>query len=122
MGEIIRRRAFVPESTWLLVGPDGPCGTVQALRDRGALGAIQNVGIVAAYRGRGLGRALLLQALHGMYATGLGRGVLEVTATNDCAVNLYFRMGFRRTKVIYKAVPATISPPVAVEDRPVLYA
>ena len=35
MTEIARRRAFIPEATWLAVGPDGPCGTVQALRERG---------------------------------------------------------------------------------------
>src|SRR5258707_40098 len=29
MVEISRRRNFVPEATWLLVGPGGPCGTIQ---------------------------------------------------------------------------------------------
>lgn len=120
MGEIIRRRAFIPEATWLLVGPDGPCGTVQALRDRGVLGAIQNVGVAPRYRGLGLGRALLLQSLHGMYASGLGRAVLEVTATNDPAVRLYRRLGFQRTKVIYKAVPAAV-PSAAAEGCSVLF-
>src|SRR5689334_23290651 len=50
MAEICRRRAFIPEATWLAVGPDGPCGSVQALRERGALGAIQNVGILPPLR------------------------------------------------------------------------
>src|SRR4051794_7197289 len=62
MAEICRRRAFIPEATWLAVGPGGPCGTIQALRERGAIDAIQNVGVVPALRGRGLGQALLLQA------------------------------------------------------------
>jgi len=106
MAEIARRRAFIPEATWLLVGPDGPCGSVQALRERGTLGAIQNVGILPAVRGRGLGQALLLQALRGMYQSGLGRVVLEVTAQNEAAVRLYRRLGFRRAKVVYKAVSA----------------
>jgi GNAT superfamily N-acetyltransferase len=106
MTEITRRRAFVPEATWLLAGPGGPCGTVQGMRERGALGAIQNVGILPAWRGRGLGGALLLQALRGFLATGLGRAVLEVTAHNDAAVRLYRRLGFRRSKTLYKAVPA----------------
>jgi GNAT superfamily N-acetyltransferase len=106
MTEIARRRAFIPEATWLVVGPDGPCGTVQALRERGVLGAIQNVGIVPALRGRGLGRALLLQALAGMYQSGLGRAVLEVTAHNEQAIRLYSALGFRRCRVVYKAVQA----------------
>jgi ribosomal protein S18 acetylase RimI-like enzyme len=122
MGEIVKRRAFIPEATWLVVGPDGPCGTIQALRERGVLGAIQNVGIAPRWRGRGLGRTLLLQSLRGMYASGLGRAVLEVTASNDAAVGLYLRMGFRRTKVVYKAVPACTSPPPGDEARPVQYA
>jgi ribosomal protein S18 acetylase RimI-like enzyme len=104
MAEIARRRAFIPEATWLAVGPDGPCGSVQALRERGALGAIQNVGILPALRGRGLGQALLVEALRGMYHSGLGRAVLEVTAQNEAAVRLYRRLGFRRAKVVYKAV------------------
>jgi GNAT superfamily N-acetyltransferase len=105
MTEIARRRNFVPEATWLLVGPDGPCGTVQALRERTGLGSIQNLGIAPGWRGRGLGEALLLAALHGFRHAGLGRAVLEVTAHNDCAVRLYRRVGFRCTKTLYKAVP-----------------
>jgi len=113
MNEIARRRAFIPEATWLIVGPDGPCGTIQAMRERGVLGAIQNVGVVPRWRGRGLGRALLLQALAGMGASGLGRAILEVTAHNESAVALYLRLGFRRAKVVYKAVPA-FAPPTPV--------
>ena len=105
MAEIARRRNFVPEATWLLLGPEGPCGTVQALRERTGLGSIQNVGIAPGWRGRGLGEALLLRALHGFRDAGLGRAVLEVTAQNDGAVRLYRRVGFRCTKTLYKAVP-----------------
>ena len=109
MTEIARRRAFIPEATWLVVGPEGACGTIQALRERGVLGAIQNVGVVPAWRGRGLGRSLLLQALAGMYQGGLGRAILEVTAQNEAALRLYRGLGFRRSRVVYKAVPAAVS-------------
>ncbi len=119
--EITSRRAFIPEATWLLVGPDGPCGTIQALRERGVYGAIQNVGVLPAYRGRGLGSALLLHSLQGMYASGLGRALLEVTATNDPAVRLYARMGFRRTKVLYKAAPSAAAAGGSAEERAFLY-
>ena len=78
---------------------------MQGIRERGGLGSIQNLGIVPGWRGRGLGEALLLQALHGFRHTGLGRAQLEVTAQNDAAIRLYRRLGFRRAKTLYKAVP-----------------
>jgi ribosomal protein S18 acetylase RimI-like enzyme len=121
IAEIAHRRAFIPEATWLAVGPDGPCGTVQALRERGVVGAIQNVGIVPGWRGRGVGRALLLQALRGMWLSGLGRAVLEVTANNDAAVRLYRRLGFLRSKVVYKAIPASPAAPPLGGEHSVIY-
>jgi ribosomal protein S18 acetylase RimI-like enzyme len=105
MTEIRHRPGFVREATWLLGSPLGYCGTVQGLRERTGMGAIQNLGVTAPHRGRGLGQALLLQALHGFRRAGLGRAFLEVTAHNEAAVRLYLRLGFRRKKTIYKAVP-----------------
>jgi ribosomal protein S18 acetylase RimI-like enzyme len=104
MDAIVTRRSFVPEATWLLMGPDGPSGTIQALRDRCVFGSIQNVGVVPQYRGRGFGRILLLHALHGFYRSGLGRAMLEVTAQNEAAIRLYRRLGFRYSRTLYKAV------------------
>jgi ribosomal protein S18 acetylase RimI-like enzyme len=103
--EISRKLGFLPEATWLLVGPGGFCGTVQGIRERAGLGAIQNLGITPAWRGHGLGKALLLQALHGFRRAGLGRAMLEVTAQNETAISLYRRLGFRRCKTLYKAAP-----------------
>src|SRR5437588_561921 len=54
-----------------------------------------------------LGKALLVQALHGFRRRGLGRGILEVTAQNDAAVRLYRSIGFRCRKTVYKAVDTT---------------
>jgi GNAT superfamily N-acetyltransferase len=105
MIEMTRKRGFLPEATWLLLGPVGPCGTVQGLRERDGVGSIQNLGILPGWRGRNLGEALLLQALHGFRQAGLRRAVLEVTAQNDPAIRLYHRLGFRRSKTLYKAVP-----------------
>lgn len=104
MREIRNKPGFLPAATWLLSGPNGFRGTVQGVRERSGLGAIQNLGVAAVYRGRGLGRALLLQALHGFRRAGLGRATLEVTADNDGAVRLYQRLGFRRRKTLYKMV------------------
>jgi hypothetical protein len=106
MTEISKRPGFIPEATWLIACTDGHCGTVQGVRERNGMGAIQNLGIVPPFRGRGLGEALLLQALEGFRRAGLGRAVLEVTARNDAAVRLYRKIGFRCRKTLYKAVDA----------------
>jgi len=104
MRVIWTRAAFVPEATWLAVGPCGACGTVQGLRDKYA-GAIQNLGVLCNHRGLGLGLILLLRALHGFRRAGLKHSYLEVTARNEGAIRLYRRLGFRSTRTIYKAVP-----------------
>jgi ribosomal protein S18 acetylase RimI-like enzyme len=104
MGAICRKSGFVPEATWLVASADGYCGTVQGIRERSGLGAIQNLGVTAVHRGRGIGRALLLQALHGFRRAGLGRAHLEVTAQNASAIRLYREVGFRCRKTVYKAV------------------
>lgn len=105
MKTIAERSNFVPESTWLLVGRDGAVGSVQGLCERRGVGAIQNVGIIPACRGRGYGELLVRQALSGFRAAGLKHAVLEVTATNERAVRLYRRLGFRRAKTLYKTRP-----------------
>lgn len=110
MTEISRRPGFEPWATWLLTRGNEHVGTVQGIRERSGMGAIQNVGIIEAYRGRGLGSALVLQALHGFRLAGLGRAFLEVTAENDPAVRLYRHLGFRRRKTLYKAVEVVASP------------
>jgi ribosomal protein S18 acetylase RimI-like enzyme len=104
MRAIRLKPGFHGPSTWLVEGPAGWCGTVQGLRDRGGFGAIQNLGVVPSQRGRGLGAALLLRALHGFAVAGLHRAYLEVTADNDSAIRLYRRVGFRCHKTVYKAV------------------
>jgi ribosomal protein S18 acetylase RimI-like enzyme len=107
MTSIILKACFVPQATWLLTGPDGPCGSIQGLNDRRGNGAIQNVGITPRFRGRGLGAVLVRQAMVGFREAGLSRVSLEVTAQNERAERLYRRLGFRRVKTLYKAVQLT---------------
>ena len=108
MREITRPDRFVPEATWLAVHRDPAsgrveyCGTVQGIRKRNGLGAVQNVGIVPEHRGRGLGTYLLRLALEGFREAGFKRVMLEVTAKNQAAQRLYRRMGFRRVRTVYK--------------------
>src|SRR5947209_16959481 len=58
MSEISHRSGFIPEATWLIAWSGGFCGTVQGIRERAGLGAIQNLGVTPMHRGRGLGSAL----------------------------------------------------------------
>ncbi len=115
MSEIARKTGFLAESTWLavVVGEDGrpqeSCGTVQGIRDRSGVGAIQNLGITPPHRGHGLGTALLVRALRGFRQVGMNRVYLEVTADNKGAVQLYHRVGFRVVKSVYKAAEMTCS-------------
>jgi len=104
MREICGKSGFQPAATWLVAADAGFCGTIQGLRERPGTGSIQNLGIVAGHRGRGLGSALLLQSLHGFQRAGMHRAFLEVTAQNDSAIRLYRRIGFRCRKTLYKVV------------------
>ena len=72
--------------------------------NRAGFGSIQNVGIVPAARGLGLGSSLIGEALAGFRDAGIRRATLEVTAENTAAIRLYHRLGFRRTKTLYKNV------------------
>jgi ribosomal protein S18 acetylase RimI-like enzyme len=129
MREIRRKPGFLPEATWLIARqlprfqrvdqeqftPLEWCGTIQGVVDRTGLGSIQNVGVVPAQRGLGLGGCLIRQALAGFQSAGLRRATLEVTADNISAIRLYQRLGFYRTKTLYKPAddpsadgPATI--------------
>jgi ribosomal protein S18 acetylase RimI-like enzyme len=113
MQEISMKDGFVPEATWLALAADGddvePCGTIQGIRAGHRYGAIQNVGITPAHRGRGIGTALICAAIAGFQQVGITRIYLEVTAQNDGAVRLYKRLGFRRTKTLFKAVELAYS-------------
>lgn len=104
MREIRRKPGFLPAATWLVGCDEGYVATVQGVMDRGPIGAIQNLGVVPSYRGQGLGKALIRQALAGFRGEGLRRAYLEVTAENAGAVRLYRDAGFRRAKTLYKAV------------------
>jgi len=112
MNDIARRDGFLPDATWLAAcqAPDGSleyCGTIQGVRDRSGLGAVQNLGITPPHRGHSLGTCLLVRALDGFRRAGLARVFLEVTADNEGAIRLYRRLGFVAVKTVYKAVEVT---------------
>lgn len=121
MREIRNKPGFLPDATWLVACGNGPegllwCGTIQTVVDPHGVGTVQNIGVIPGQRGRGLGTAMILQALYGLRRHALTRGALEVTADNARAVRLYQRLGFRRVKTVYKAVDnASVSQADVVE-------
>jgi ribosomal protein S18 acetylase RimI-like enzyme len=118
MFEITKQKTFLPEATWMISrvadgqNSSGDCGTIQGLAQTRALGAVQNVGVAPEHRGLGLGRALVVKALHGFRRAYLRRVYLEVTADNEPAVELYRSLGFRISRTMYKAVEAEVAQPV----------
>jgi ribosomal protein S18 acetylase RimI-like enzyme len=122
MTAIRYRPGFAPKATWLVVcdpaadsGPPSGCvATVQGLLDPDGYGGIQNLGVIPDYRGRGIGRALLLKALDGFEASGCSRAYLEVTARNEAAVRMYRDLGFRCYQTLYRGVEVPEPAGVAV--------
>jgi ribosomal protein S18 acetylase RimI-like enzyme len=112
MRAIRERPGFCPHATWLVTADGIAVATIQGVIDSNGIGGIQNVGVVSECRGRGLGRALVMQAFTGFIACGVRRAYLEVTASNRAAMRLYRSLGFRCTKTVYRSVPAP--DPVAV--------
>lgn len=102
MESIRAKPGFMPETTWIIAASRECCGTVQGVRDENGMGAIQNLGVVPAFRRQGLGRALLLKALHGFRQQGVKRVHLEVSARNRSAVRLYHEIGFLTCKTLYR--------------------
>jgi hypothetical protein len=105
MRSIRESNGFCPAATWLAGSADGCVGTIQGILDHRRRGAVQNLGVLPEYRGRGIGRALVLKALRGFLAAGASRVYLEVTAGNEPAVRLYHGIGFRTVRTLYRGAP-----------------
>jgi ribosomal protein S18 acetylase RimI-like enzyme len=100
-----RAQGFVRESVATdaaqFVAVDGPLvvgwcdiipGWAHAIQHCGTVG----MGLLPAYRGRGIGRQLLSACLAKARSKGITRVELEVRADNERAIKLYERMGFKR--------------------------
>lgn len=110
MNEISQQENFLGPATWLIcwTGDGGTftdCGTIQGMATSTYLGSIQNVGVVPEHRRRGLGRSLVLKCLEGFRLARMKRVVLEVTATNLAAVDLYRSLGFQIIRTMYRVAP-----------------
>jgi ribosomal protein S18 acetylase RimI-like enzyme len=71
------------------------------------IGGIYGLGILPEYRGRGLGRALLLEAIEKLKDANADKIMLQVEAKNAKALGLYKSCGFRETSVMdYYELPS----------------
>lgn len=66
------------------------CGLLQSFDEAD----ITNVAVSSAFRGRGVGFAMLQELMARGRARGIARYTLEVRAGNDAAIALYRRLGF----------------------------
>ena len=63
---------------------------------------VVSVAVMEGYRRRGLGRALVVEAMRrGRDVYGAGEGYLEVRVSNEAAIGLYDVLGFRKVKRNY---------------------
>lgn len=104
INEVRQRSDFVPGANWLIASPGGCCASIQCLRSSDGEGSIQNVAVIPSFRRLGLGRALVLQALHSFHQMKLKTACLEVTAENAPAYQLYQRLGFRKMSTSIKEI------------------
>ena len=71
-------------------------GYITTWQDRAAgIGHIPNLAIAASYRGQGLGRQLIEQALAHFRTCGLSHAKIETLVQNDVGNHLYRSLGFR---------------------------
>lgn len=113
MQAIAEGPSFLPEATLLIAyghrdgeeqGPLEYVANIQGMRHAAEVGAIQNVAVLPDFRGRGIGRALVLGSLRGFRGVGVDRVTLEVTADNNHAVRLYQHIGFTTYKVYFREI------------------
>ena len=100
------------EASLLAEGPRGPAGVVLASRLARATGHVCQVSVVPESQGAGLGRSLMLAALHGFRERGLAAATLSVTVDNERAHGLYLDLAFGVRKEF--AAHAWVRPPARI--------
>jgi ribosomal protein S18 acetylase RimI-like enzyme len=90
---------FDPESSFALVQPgsDDLAGLLLCSRVREDVGHVTQICVAPEYRGRGLGRLLMVECARSLARRGFSLLTLTVTASNRKAVSLYEWLGFRGT-------------------------
>jgi mycothiol synthase len=92
-------RDFLPEVSFLAVNAGEPVGFLVSHENEeedARLGWVAQVGVVPAWRRRGLGRALVVEALRRYRERGWDAAGIEVNVNNPGALALYEAIGFER--------------------------
>lgn len=98
---------FDPAGLLILCDRSEPIGYAWTKQHPNAVGEIYMIGLIPAYRGRGLARPLTLVALDQLARAGATTAMLYAEASNESAIGLYTSMGFASIRRI------------ALFDRPV---
>jgi ribosomal protein S18 acetylase RimI-like enzyme len=103
----VRRRIADPANRFLLGELDGrPVGTLRLLLEDGGA-YLATFGVLPELHGRGVGRRILMHAIHLLRAEGLGSIRIEVLTSNASALGLYQSCGFHLTNTYgYDTLPA----------------
>jgi ribosomal protein S18 acetylase RimI-like enzyme len=92
------RRDSVALSDSRVIQADGAPAGVALMARRGWASRVAAMGIVAEWRGKGLGKQLMLQLLDDARQRGDREMLLEVIEENDPAIRLYESVGFGKTR------------------------
>lgn len=97
--EVMRKPGYAPEREFIVVAPDEQFAafTVTWLDEINKVGYFEPVGVHQAFHRRGLGRALMLHALHEMKRLGMERAQVVHQIDNRASTGLYDSLGFRPT-------------------------
>lgn len=88
------RDRYAPELSTVAVAEGGMVGLALCERwDEEGKGYVSYLAVHDDWRGRGLGRALLLESLRRIQAAGLGSATLSVNGSNESAARLYESVG-----------------------------
>lgn len=90
---------FDPEASFALVERDSPdlAGLLLCSRVRDDVGHVTQICVAPEYRGRGLGRLLMVECARALARRNFSLLTLTVTSSNRNAVSLYEWLGFRGT-------------------------
>ena len=79
----------------------GYCWTTVQNGSSGPIGCIAMIGVAPSYRGRGLGKPILLAGMDYLHSKGVDYIKLEVDGRNGSAIRLYRSVGFKKTMEVH---------------------
>jgi mycothiol synthase len=95
--EVMLKPGYAPEREIVVVAPDGRFAafTVTWLDEVNKIGYFEPVGVHAEFQRMGLGRAVMLHAMHEFKALGMKTAMVDHATDNPSSSGLYNNIGFR---------------------------